>query len=214
MQWLKDEKIKHRIIGLAVLVSIAIVIIPAMVKKSNQRLDENMNLSLKLPPQPSYPDIAKTKPAALLKTVKVAHVVLPSVVESKKTVTISRATSLSGMTVAQRSMIEKTPVLAHLNKEKSNDRIIAKNMVVPVNQKITSPKSEKFAVQLASFLQHDNAQSLVDALNKKGYVASLDKLGGQYRVLVGQLGHLEAAKNLQKKLADETQLNGFVVKVG
>ena len=40
MKWFADDKIKHRIIGLAVLLSIALVFIPAMVKKSNQHLDE------------------------------------------------------------------------------------------------------------------------------------------------------------------------------
>jgi DedD protein len=213
MQWLKDETIKHRVIGLAVLISIALVFVPAIVRKSNQRLDENMNLSLKLPAKPNFPQITKVQPAILLKTVKVAHVVIPPVVESKKTMTISPATSLSGMTIAQRSLIEKMPVLAHFDTTKSSEREVVTNHTVPANKKNAVSKPELFSVQLASFSQHDNAQTLVNVLNKRGYEASLDKLGGQYRVLVGQLGRLEAT-SLQKKLAQETQLKGFVVKAG
>ncbi len=232
MQWLKDEKIKHRFIGLAVLLSMAVVFIPAMVKKSNQRLDQNMNLALKVPPKPNFPTVNAVKPEKLFNTIKLAHVVLPEVVEGKKPVTVARAESLSGMTMANRSLIQKSPVLAStaltknkqaprvlasLKKDKLVPQVVAANKLPAMKKSIPSVaalKPEVFAVQLASFSQQENALSLIKTLHKKGFKASFDKQGDQFRVLVGHPSQLDQAKNLQKKLASETQLNGLIVKVG
>lgn len=114
MQWLADDKMKHRVIGLAVLLSIALIFVPAMVKKSSQRLEKNMNIALQLAPKPVFPDVIAVEPQALLQTVKVAHVVIPEVVDNQKVAlpTTVQAMSLSGKTMASRSLVQKTPVLA------------------------------------------------------------------------------------------------------
>lgn len=214
MNWLTDDKVKHRIIGFAVLLSIALVFIPAMVKKSNQRLDEKMNLSVRMPEKPEFAAVEAAKPKELFKTIKVAHVVLPPVVETRSAVKIARAESLSGQTMANRTIIQKTPVLASNTKRINKPApILAAVKLPPVATKINAVKRDVFSVQLASFARQDNAQSLVQQLHKKGFKASYDRQGSQYRVLVGQL-QLDQAKNLQKKLASATQLTGFLVKVG
>ena len=260
MQWFQDEKIKHRVIGLAVLMSIALVFVPAMVKKSNQRLDRNMNLSLNLPPKPAFPSVAAVKPQVLFKTLKVAQVNLTEVTDNKRTTTIARAESLSGQTMATRSIIQKTPampstvVIAKADKPVQRTKVSIplatmikpKNIpkpiqraVVPVKPSVVaraanhrnahprllasaqrpagvkSPrKKETFSVQVASFERQDNALYLVHTLVKNGFKASYDKQGIKYRVLVGELGQRDDAKNLQQKLASAAQLSGFIVKVG
>ncbi len=260
MQWFQDEKIKHRVIGLAVLMSIALVFVPAMVKKSNQRLDRNMNLSLNLPPKPAFPNVAAVKPQVLFKTVKVAQVIIPEVVDNKKTVTVARAESLSGQTMATRSIIQKTPAMqsavAIAKADKPVQRaavsspvlttIKPKNLSKPVQRALipvkpsvvakaanhynanprllasaksptvvkSSLKTDIFSVQVASFARQDNALYLVHTLQQKGFKASYDKQGSQYRVLVGTLGERNDAKYLQHKLASAAQLTGFIVKVG
>lgn len=260
MQLFQDEKIKHRIIGLAVLMSVALVFVPAMVKKSNQRLDRSMNLSLNLPPKPTFPKVAAVKPQELFKTVKVAQVVIPEVVDNKKTVTAARAESLSGQTMATRSIIQKTPVMhsavviAKADKPVQRTAVSShvvitnksKNIPKPV-QRVAAPikpaivanatkhrnanarllvsaqpttvvksslKTNVFSVQVASFARQDNALYLVHSLQKKGFKASYDIQGSQYRVLVGQLGQRNDAKYLQQKLASSAQLTGFIVKIG
>jgi DedD protein len=220
MQWLKDEKIKHRIVGLAVLLSIVIVVLPAMIKKSNQRLDQNMNLSIQVPPKPSFPDVAAVKPTILFKSVKVAHIVIAPVAENKNDNKIAPAASLSGKTMASRSLLQKAPILAKNTNHAtvSHPKEIAANVkqtkLEPRSTKIIEQKSGVFSVQLASFSQQVNAQSLVQSLNRKGFHASYDKQGNLYRVLVGQLSQLEQAKTLQKQLISQTQMTGFIVKVG
>ena len=217
MKWFADDKIKHRIIGLAVLLSIALVFIPAMVKKSNQHLDEKMNLSVRMPQKPALTPVAAAKPKELFKALTVAHVVLPQVVENKSAIKIARAESLSGQTMATRTILQKTPVLAN-NPNKMTKPVpsLASVKLFPtakIATKINAVKTDMFSVQLGLFARQDNALSLIQQLHRKGFKASFDKRGSQYRVLVGQL-QLEQAKNLQKKLASATQLNGFLVKVG
>ena len=216
MQWLKDEKIKHRIVGLAVLLSIVIVVLPAMIKKSNQRLDQNMSLSIQVPPKPTFPDVAAVKPTILFKSVKVAHIVIAPVPENKNDNKIAPATSLSGKTMASRSILQKAPILAKNTQHAtvSQPKEIAQIKSAPRPTKIIEQKSGVFSVQLASFSQQVNAQSLVQSLNKKGFHASYDKQGNLYRVLVGQLSQLEQAKMLQKQLISQIQMTGFIVKVG
>jgi len=213
MKWLLDDKIKHRLVGFSVLLSIAIIFIPAMIKKSNQYLDKKMSLTIHLPPKPAFTEVSAEKPKNLFKTMKVAHVVLPKVVERKEeTIKIAKAESLSGLTIANRSYLQKTPIVAlnkqHVNKQKPAPVIASvKNPSKPLPSKL-----EMFSVQLASFSRLDNAQSLVQQLHKKGFKATYEKQGDKYRVLVGQL-QLEEARNLQKKLANVTQMTGFIVKI-
>jgi DedD protein len=240
MRWLEDDTMRHRIIGLAVLLAVAMVIVPAMLKKSSQQLERSMHLALHQHPKPAFPTIVEVKPAALFKTVKVAHVVLPAMDNPKQAVTIAAAQSLSGKTVANRSLIEKSPVMmtrfakatphaepkiniasAKLNKVNKisppAQRQLASAKPVGSIQK-SSPvpllKSDVFAVQIASFSQQGNALSLVNTLKGKGFKAAYEKQGNQYRVLVGELAQLDQAKHLQQQLASATQLTGFIVKVG
>ena len=240
MQWFQDEKNKHRLIGIAVLLSMVLVILPAMVKKSSQQLDKKMNLSIHVPPKPTFPTVVAMKPKVLFKTIKVAHVVVPDVVVNKNTTQVAHAQSLSGQTMATRTIVQKVPVLGQKSPEpykiltgipvrltKAEPTNLKK--VLPSQKTITpikaaslqknivnimQPKTDKFSVQVASFTQQNNAESLVNKLNKKGFNASYDKKSGLYRVLVGQVMQLDQAKNLQKQLTSTTQLTGFIVKVG
>lgn len=246
MQWFQDEKIKHRVIGLAVLMSIALIFVPAMVKKSNQRLDRNMNLTLNLPPKPKYPTVEAVKPQVLFQAVKVAQLKLPEVTDNPKPLTVSRAESLSGQTMATRSMIQKTPVMPSTvmvakadkpvqrpsvstttikpeNRPKTVQRVVAKvamtryakpRVFASVHRPMmvkSAPNSEAFSVQVASFARQDNAVYLVRTLQQKGFRASYDQQGTQYRVLVGSLGQRQQAQSLKQQLASAAQLSGFIV---
>lgn len=219
MQWIIEEKVKHRIIGVAVLLSIVIVLLPAMVKKSNQRLDQNMNLSLHLPPKPTFPIVSAVKPKVLFEAVKVATVVIPEVHETAPSKTLAHAESLSGNTMATRTQIQKVPVLAsraRVSAPQKPVRVVAMAKPRPIIKKAVQPiqkKTNQFFVQVASFTQQKNALTLVQRLRLKGFKASFDKQGGQYRVLVGQLNEREQALNLKKQLMNTAQLSGFIVKI-
>lgn len=234
MQWLADEKVKHRVIGLAVLLSIAIVFIPAMVKKSNQRLDKKMNFSINMPDKPKFPEVAAEKPKAMFNEVKVAHVVIKEVDSKKNVLKVADVRSLSGELLAMQTSLptiitKENTVIAKSNvlkeQQKIKQVIVSQSKpkaVVGVKQILTQVlakkekglKSEIFSVQLAAFLQEQNAATLVQILKQKGYKASYDRRGKLYRVLVGTMNQREQAKNLQKDLNNKTQLSGFIVKTG
>ncbi len=86
-----DEKLKHRLIGIAVILSIATIFTPAIIKKSSQRFDPKVTVNVKLPPKPFHPHIAEKDKTELFKTARVAHVELEAVKEGSQLTTLSSA---------------------------------------------------------------------------------------------------------------------------
>jgi DedD protein len=79
MKLVMDEKLKHRLIGLAVIISLGAIFAPAAMKKSSQHLENNFSVNVKLPPKPIAPDVVMTDEKELFKTIKVAKVTIPQV---------------------------------------------------------------------------------------------------------------------------------------
>jgi DedD protein len=217
MKFVIDERVKHRIAGLVVIISLATIFVPAVLKKSNRHFEENISLSVKLPAKPQPPKIAIRNEKAVFQSVKVAKVELPKVVESPKLAQIAKAESIS-----IKSVIPAAPKVAVAKIEEAKAvpvkvATIAKPKNSPIHS-ATAAKKEAYAVQLASFAQQDNAKSLVNRLRNKGYVASYNKSsskqGDIYKVIVGQVYAKDEALTLQKKLAESMQLKGFIIKTG
>ena len=207
MKFMMDERVKHRLTGVVVIVSVAIIFLPAMLKKSNQRFEENINVSLKLPDKPLPPKIAIPNPKVMFESIKVAHVELPKTIEETAPPVITKAASLS-------KPVALTPILA-----KTVAVLPTKVAVVTPEKKIASLiKKDLYGVQVASFTQERNAISLVARLNKEGFHATYNKFTGKqglfYQVVVGALDKKMQAVTLQKKLATNLQLNGLIIKTG
>ncbi|CEG56695.1 SPOR domain-containing protein [Legionella fallonii] len=79
-----DEKLKHRLIGLAVIISLGAIFAPAMMKKSSQSLDHNMSVNIKLPQKPIAPDVVLSDEKEMFKTIKVAKVEIQPVPEGRQ----------------------------------------------------------------------------------------------------------------------------------
>lgn len=213
-----EEKMKHRIVGIAVLLSIMLVIFPAMVKKSNQQLNNNMEYAVNMPAKPDFPAVDATKAKTLFNAVKEARVELPTVVKNPNAVTVAKAEPLSEHVVTY-SILQKTPVLGKQTKpvftKTVEPTLVAKNK--PAAKPVTptvAVKKPVFSVQIASFNSKSNAETLVQSLNQKGFKATYDKQGAMFRVLVGQVDQLEQAKLLQEQLSSSTRMSGFIIKVG
>lgn len=97
MKLVIDERVKHRLIGLAVILSIGAIFAPAIMKKSNQRLDANVSVSVELPSKPIHPDIVMAEKNAMFEATKIAHVELPEVNDEQPHTTIAKAEPLSQM---------------------------------------------------------------------------------------------------------------------
>ena len=216
MKFVMDERLKHRLTGVVVILAIAAIFVPAVMKKSNQHFEEKLNFSVRLPPRPILPDVAVTKEKAIFQTVKVAHVDIPAVVQVPRLTQIAKAEPLSvKSSLPAAPIINVRPALAKVDvvvgpavKAASAPRKLAK-----VSSRV---KKAVYAVQIASFTQKVNAQSLVTRLRSKGFNASYSKFsskqGAFYKVTVGELNQKDEAINLQKKLVLSMQLNGFIIK--
>ena len=226
MKFVMDERVKHRLTGLVVILAIAAIFLPAMLKKSNQHFEENMNLSIRLPVKPIPPKVVITDKVALFQAVKVAHVDVSTKIAPPRELQIAKAEPLS-----IKSVVPPAPIVAK-NPIAIKAPVVTKTPIVIKDPLVRAPvmkaaaatqklvhsvalKKQMYAVQLASFVQQENAKSLVTRLRSKGYVASYNKFRGKqgefYQVLVGQLNQKDEATTLQKKLAASLQLNGFVV---
>lgn len=91
MKLVMDEKLKHRLIGVAVILSIATIFTPAIVRKSTQHMDSKVSMAVTLPPKPVLPKITKVEERELLQSTRVAEVELPPVVEEKSLPQLAQA---------------------------------------------------------------------------------------------------------------------------
>jgi len=225
-----DERTKHRLTGLVVILALAIIFVPAMVKKSNQRLEENIHVSVQLPPKPSAPKIAIADKEAVFETVKIAKVTLPVTHKPGHISQIARAEGLQLKTpekknvpVLSKPVVAKTKIKLPIVEIKRKPMKQAEAAPKPVVQhaniaKLDKEMSQAYAVQLASFSSQENAEKLVYHLRDHGYKAhyhaSTQGNNALYKVIVGQLDDRDDAYALQEKLSESLKLNGFVVKRG
>lgn len=232
-----DERTKHRLTGLVVLIAIAIIFLPAMLRKSNQRLEESIHLSVQIPPKPTTPKVAVAEEKAVFETVKVEKLPMPNTLKPKRASQIARIDNLKDKPKVQVEIpVEKSaPIQPKVAKviDKKDSPVFVKQApqaaplvvksTLPVQVKIqqASDTSEKimqqqYSVQLASFAVQQNAEKLVSRLKEQGYKARYQKIASGdsslYKVTVGQLSDRADAKKLQEKLSKTTQIDGFIVK--
>lgn len=91
-----DEKLKHRLIGLAVIISLGAIFAPAVMKKSSQQMDSNFSVNVKLPPKPIVPNVVITDEKDMFKTIKVAKVDISPVSKEKQLSELVNAESITG----------------------------------------------------------------------------------------------------------------------
>lgn len=210
MKFLMDERLKHQLTGLIVIVSAAVIFLPAMMKHSNRHFEESMGISFKLPSKPVPPKISIPNQNAMFQSVKASPVEMPiAIAEPPHVSVIAKAIPLSQPPVSEVAKIK--PVIPQ-SSPKVVTVAVKQNSVSPVVNKIN------YGIQLATFSQQRNADYLVERLRKQGFIASYktlkSKQGPLYRVIAGRLDKKNDALDLQKKLATNMQLNGYVVKTG
>jgi len=188
------DQVKYRLTGGIILIALVSLCMPIMMKKSNQRFEENLSLNLKAPPKPKQPVLnIPTAQQVFNKVKNPTPKVAPSVAERPIEVKIAKAESLESFIPSiSMDMVEKITT-------------------EPVN-------SNRYGVQIASFSRAENAVFLVKRLKTLGYAATSTMIKNNdsklYKVVVGNLKNKDAALNLQKKLANNTQLEGIVIKQG
>lgn len=220
MKFVMDERVKHRMTGVAVLLSIIIIFLPAMVKHSNRRMDEQVNVSVRLPLKPPFPKIVMVDENKLLDSVPIKRANLPEVVEPSSLIQIAKAESLKekriaddSVIIAKSSIVETPRPTTNLKLAKNSKTAITKDKIKLNSQQVINSR-DHYAVQIASFFEQKNAEKLLEKLQLKGYKATYQKNGKYYKVVVGDLVKRQEADNLKIKLAKNIEMHGFVIKVG
>lgn len=125
MKLITDERVKHRLVGLAVILSIAAIFAPAIMKKSSQRFDENVSMSLELPARPKMPKMAIPEQKAMFQTAKIAHVDIPSVNDEQPPVlTIAKAAPISE--IDDTELVALTAENEHIPKTSNLEKAVSK----------------------------------------------------------------------------------------
>jgi len=204
-----DERTKHRLTGMLVLLAIAIIFLPAMLKKSNQHLAENIHLSVQIPPKPNAPEVAMASEKVVFETVKVQKLPLPKAIKPTEA---SQIASLDSEALKPKKVVAKA-------KPAPAPRPVAKKPVaITQKPKTIAVKSaeQQFAVQIASFSVLKNAESLVSKLQNQGFKARYHVIssadGAIYKVTVGQVDDRADANRLKERLSNQANIKGFIVK--
>lgn len=113
MKLVMDEKLKHRLIGLAVIISLGAIFAPAVVRKSSQRVEHKYSVNIKLPPKPIAPNVAAADEKELFKTVKVAKVNVQAVAENKSDNQLVKAMPIKSQQVAVNTESQLTKIIEH-----------------------------------------------------------------------------------------------------
>lgn len=156
MKLVLDEKLKHRITGIAVIISLGAIFAPALIKKSSQNLENTYSVRVKLPPKPIAANVAVSDEKDLFKTIKIAKVDIPAVSETNQLPRLAKAEILRSGDTAHRD----APVIA---RTETAPGLTAVNLAV--NQGATDHAKKVVRVALASS-QPVKAAPVVAAIQK------------------------------------------------
>ena len=214
MKFVLDEHVKHRAIGIVVLLSIIALFITTVMQKSNRNFEENISLTVRLPAKPMVPQVAISEEKTVFQSLKVAHAELPAMLPIRP-MQIVKAEPLSIKSVVpSATMPNKKPTAINVASIVKPAVLSAAAPKKLAKAAVIGLKKQRYAIQLGSFSQQDNATILVQRLKKQGYVAISNKQGSYYKVIVGEVTARDDALRLQKKLVTNMQLKGFLIKTG
>lgn len=228
------EVTKHRIIGIAVLVALIVLISPLLNNHSDpaRKLDEDFSI----PAAPARPEAspiqlnmnqdAPLAPTQDFNPKPIARVNLDKPIESSRHVLINPEPKTTSNELSKKPVTEKlaakinleepktmqpSPSLSKTNTENPNP--------APQQVKQTKPKAivtNGWIVQLASFSNRSNAETLKRKLNSKGFTAYLSSAKNSKgleitRLLVGPEKDRPTAENLAKRLQQSVKMKGIVL---
>ena len=209
-----QEHVKHRITGFIVLLSIMLILLPALISKSNERAEKERRFSLQTTmPKPKAMTFKIEKIAAPVQLAENTVIVEPKpVVVEPEPVIVEPAPVIvepAPIVVApQRAVVAPRPAVT----PRINPR---RPLTEPLRRPRATLKSELFAVQVASFVEQKNALNLIKSLKQKGFSANYKLVRERghlvYKVTVGSMQNRLQALQLQQKLAETAQVRGFIV---
>ena len=222
-----DEKIKHRIIGLIVLLIVFFLLAPILFKRVPHRYTKNEkkqhyfhNLKHKQIIHSKLAPAKTNQPAMKMVALDEADKSLSN--DTQQVVTYDSKIPLARMKpkkikiyqVGEISKPAQQQKLVAVAKTKLSSRSSKSNQLP---KEVVDKTSVHYRVQLATFSSKDNAKRLVSKLAQLGVSAPIDiKAFGKEKhlnkVLVGKKLNRQQALALKEQLQLQTHLNGFVVR--
>lgn len=186
-----DNRIKQRIIGAIVLVSLGVIFIPMILSGRGEQ-----NLPLFGSPIPPKPDNIKN-----IKVLEFENVPRPPEPRTEVRTPVDKHSSEEDKPVVALAKPEAEPEA----KKEATAKEVAKE----------DKPLKAWAVQVGSFENQKNALALKAKLVKKGFRAFVEKIQTQdktsYRVRVGPEVRRENAVKLQKQIAQKMNIKGLVM---
>lgn len=204
MKFAMSESAKHKLVGSLVIISLMLIFLPVILKKSNRNFEQNIKIALKQPLKPSMPNVDLPTSKQMFDNAKVVDAKEVKIAKVRKNLLISKAEPLE-----LKKLKNSSSNIASLDGKKFK----IENKPVKV---ASDPQAQFFSIQVATFTQRSNADILVGKLKKNGFNASCNNSKSDngkvlYQVVVGKLKQRGKAVDLQKRLASSMQLNGFIV---
>ncbi len=233
----QDKTLQKKLVGAAVLIALAVIFLPMLF--DGKKDEAPVSMQIKIPPKPTYdipnrldreqPAVAAQAPveAPPVQTIEIATE--PAAVDAKGEQQAAKASPAATVgqppqRAAVEPPVEQKPI-AKPKPPKADKKPVAK-VEKPKAAKVASkPAASKpsrsaaggagFVVQVGSFSQKANADTLTIKLQAKGFPAFVEgtKAGGKsiYRVKVGPRPTREAADDLRQRLIDKQRLEGIIV---
>jgi len=203
-----EQKLKERLVGAAVLVAVAVIFIPIIFTDSEET---EVILGSNIPEKPETNFNSKIVPVIendgepSSASIDLENVE-PGNIESGK------SQKNDALVTEQKVVAEK---IISANENKAEKQTIEQKQATTEVEGSATVGLSAWIVQLGSFTEEDNAQSLNTKLRKAGYPSFVEpiKKDGKisYRVRVGPEIKRSEADALLKNLKDKMQLDGIVV---
>ena len=214
-----ELKMKHRIVGVLVVLGLAVIIITMLYTRGDQqsttpKLTKNIPIApakpqtqLNLPQQPTTVNLTQQQPAQTSQAdngIAQATQALEEHAQGQPVQTTAQAPAPTKPVAPAVTTQKTTPTKATTTKPAASN-----------SKTLTAPTAKAFTVQLAAFGNSANAKKLVDELQKAGFTAySTQKTVNDKqvtRVLVGPVTKKTKAEQLVQKLQQQFNLKGIVV---
>lgn len=191
-----DQKLKQRLVGAVVLISLAVIFIPIILEGPDDEWSPQRQ-GMPEPPKIDYRAEIELPPVAAEPSVEPAPVLVEPVPEQAAP---PQGTGKAPATQAPPVAPQPEPP-------------------PPVPVAAVAVPADAWVIQVGSFSLQPNARGLSDRLRRAGYKAFLREgktASGDitYRVLVGPLAERAVADKLQERLNREQQLKGLVMQDG
>ena len=209
-----EQKAKQRLIGAVVLVALAVIFIPMMLKGPVDR--GTVNVPIEIPPRPNMPVSGQTAAEGDHMARRAPTPVYGESAPAQSDNAPSQQASAPDKEEAPGpAKSESTTAPAQQSASSTEPKASAPaGKSEPVATR-TPPELAEWAVQVGSFRNKANALGLRDQLRKKGYDAYVDEveLDGKplYRLRVGPVAKRPKAEELARKLKSEEKVNALVV---